>query len=354
MDKIKKVISKNKLLVLILLFGFFFRIYKPAELFMYGHDHDLAGWFVRDVVVNKHLRLIGQETSTQGIFIGPIYYYLLIPFYLAFGMDPIGGVFMMALFGVFSIWSIYFVFSEVFKRKEGLIASFIYAISFYTIFNDREVVPTVPVILWTIWFFYGLHLLSKGKQKKGFLVVGILLGLIWHLNMALVLLVPLILIATRLSKIKFDCKTTYNGILSVGLLSIPLVLFELRHNFLQVKSFYLSLTTHQHAITSGYEQFKRVIHLLSKNASALIWGSFDGISYETTLFLLLLVFAVLVVKRVIKKDHAIIIISWLVLYVGFFSVYSKKPVRILLKRNDFGLDLYINGWGFLFIFEGEV
>lgn len=314
---------ENKLFLIILLLGFFLRIYKPAEFFMYSHDNDLSGWFVRDVVANRHLRLIGQETSTQGIFIGPLYYYLLIPFYLLFGMDPMGGVIMITLLGVFSIWSVYFVFLRVFGRNEGLVASFLFAISFYTIFNDRDVVPTMPVILWSIWYFYGINLLIKGKQNLGFLILGILIGLIWHLNVGLVLLVPLIPLSILLSKTKLNYKKTLRGLIAAGILSFPLILFEFRHNFSQASWLYKSFTTDQHALVTGYDKLIRTFHLLSKNADGLIWGSFQPFSYETTTALLLVLGVFLIYKRKLNKNLALIIFSWLILFVGFFSIYSK-------------------------------
>src|SRR3989304_175279 len=103
----QKFLVKNKGIILILLLGLFLRVYKAQEFFLYSHDQDLLGWFIKDVVVNHHLRLIGQEISTQGIFIGPLFYYLQIPFYLLFGMDPIGSLVPVTLLGLFAIWSFY-------------------------------------------------------------------------------------------------------------------------------------------------------------------------------------------------------------------------------------------------------
>lgn len=80
-------LKKHKILLIILLLALFLRVYRLEDLLTYSHDQDLAGWFVRDVWENKHLRLIGQETSTAGIFIGALFYYMLIPFYLLFGME---------------------------------------------------------------------------------------------------------------------------------------------------------------------------------------------------------------------------------------------------------------------------
>src|SRR3989344_4495206 len=99
----------------ILLLGFLLRFFKFSELYMFSHDQDLAAWVIRDILENGHLRLIGQQTSIAGVFIGALYYYLLIPFYFVFGMDPIGGVFLSLSLGILAIGSVYFVFSKIFS-----------------------------------------------------------------------------------------------------------------------------------------------------------------------------------------------------------------------------------------------
>src|SRR4030067_2606097 len=104
-----KLSKYTLLLILIIAVGIFFRLYKSVIYFPYGHDNDLAGWVIKDILLNKHLRLVGQETSTQGIFIGSLYYYLLIPFYLLTGLDPVGAILLSVVLGMFGIWSFYFV-----------------------------------------------------------------------------------------------------------------------------------------------------------------------------------------------------------------------------------------------------
>jgi 4-amino-4-deoxy-L-arabinose transferase-like glycosyltransferase len=152
-------------IVLILALAFFLRVYKAKELFNYDHDNDLAFWIVKDVLVNHHLRLIGQQTSVTGVFIGALFYYLQIPFYLIGKMDSYPTVFLTVILGTFSVFSFYFVFSKIFGKKVGLIGALIYAVSQLIVFSDREVVPTMPVMVWTVWYLYDLFLIYKGKQK---------------------------------------------------------------------------------------------------------------------------------------------------------------------------------------------
>ena len=320
---IRKFLKQNRILLLILLLGLFLRVYGAKAMFMYGHDQDLEGWFIKDIVVNGHLRLIGQETSTQGVFIGPIFYYLLIPFYLIFGMDPIGGVILTTLLGVFGVASFYFVFSKVFNKRTGLVAALIYAASYYTVFNDREVVPTMPVIIWTAWFFYALNLILKGKQKLGYVLSGVLAGLIWHLNVALVLVLPLIPVAFLFSKKKIDWRAVFWGVSFLFITSIPLILFELRHDFSQTRAIAYALNSNQKDIISGVDKFRRVLLLASKNAAGLVWGSVLPISYSWAVYLMLGIFIFIYTKKLISKNQFALIALWLVSYVAFFSFYSK-------------------------------
>ncbi|MBN1169250.1 glycosyltransferase family 39 protein [Candidatus Woesebacteria bacterium] len=323
MRKIIKSIIKHKYFLLILIVGLFLRVYKYDELFLYGHDQDLAGWFVRDVVFNRHVRLIGQETSTAGIYIGPLYYYLLIPFYFLTGFDPIGGVILITLLGLFSIWSVYHVLSRVYEKNIGLIASLLYATSYYMVFNDREVVPTMPVITWTVWFFYTLYLVLQGYKKQGYLLLGVLIALIWHLNFALILLLPLVFLAEFLSKKKPDFDAMFRGLIVLGISSLPLIVFELRHNFQQVRAFITALTTDQAAVVTGWAKFQRVYSLASVNLRGFLYGNTFNLPQILLPILFLLISGLLTFYKKIDKRHNLIFLGWLTIYQVFFSTYSK-------------------------------
>src|SRR3989344_6950029 len=182
----KSFIKKNPLLILIVIIGLYLRINNYEALYYHAHDQDLSAWIVKDIL-QGHIRLIGQQTSQLGVFIGPAFYYALIPFYLLANMEPVGGIFLVTIISLLTLLSYYYVLSKIFGKTAGLVAAFLYAINFSIILTDREVVPTSPVILWSVWFLYDLWLIYNAKFKRGFLFLGILIGFIWHINLALVL-----------------------------------------------------------------------------------------------------------------------------------------------------------------------
>lgn len=324
MNKILKFVKQNWQIISIVATGLFLRAYKPIALFSYGHDQDLAAWMVKDVVVNHHIRLIGQETSSGGIFIGPLFYYLQIPFFWLTNMYPTGPILLVTLLGVFSVFSIYYVFTKVWSKNIGLIASLIYATSVFVIFTDRETVPTMPAMLWTIWFFYGIWNLLRGNQKY-YILIGILLGLAWHFNLALVLLAPLVLIIQKLSKKKLDFKYLFIGISGAVILMSPFFVFEARHGFIQSKAIFASFTTQKDYVpgtSHGIGKWDRTFQLVKANTNHIFWSFSGPIPSNLTFYLLSVSFIYLVYKKILSRDLSIVFFLWGLLYVTFFSLNS--------------------------------
>src|SRR3990167_9935860 len=191
-------------LVLVIGIALFFRLYKLREFYFFEHDQDLYSFIVRDIL-SGHFRLIGQLTSIEGVFIGPLYYYLLASFYALFGYNPLSAYFVATSVAVATLLSIYYVFYKLFSPKAALIGGFLYACSLPLAFFDRWIVPTQPTILWSVWYLYALFITLKGN-KRGLLLFGILAGLIWHIHVALLPLLLLIPSSIFFAKIKYQRK----------------------------------------------------------------------------------------------------------------------------------------------------
>jgi len=277
------------------------RTYQFRERSSYTHDNDLAGWVIKDIVIDKHPRLIGQLTSSPGIFIGSLFYYLQIPFYWLANMDPIGGVFLVVGIGLLGVLSMWYV--------GGFIPSLIYASSFLIANTEREVVPTTPVFLWSIWFYWTFVQIWKGN-KKWLYIMAILISLIWHFNLALILGIPLLIIAVFKNIKIYKPRDILLPIVLCLILNLPLVIFEFRHGFTQTKSLFATLTT----VGSKSVKFNQTITYTLRNANRIFID--DAIKINPWVIPTIILAGIL-----LFSSWRWLILGWMGLYLIFFSLH---------------------------------
>lgn len=276
---------------------------------------------------DKHLRAVGQITSVDGVFIGPGYYYLMgLGYWLTSG-NPASAMPIVTILGLLTVLSFYWVGNSLFSSKIGYILSFVYAVSLGTAFWDRWSVPTQPTLLWSIWFMYCLIGLSRGKIKA-IPIYGVLVGLVWHIHIALIPIVPLPLIAFLLVKktVKPDKFFWQKVMLGVGLfliISLPLFYFEIKSNFSQAKSMMIATKKEIPGLPTGKEKFWKVI-----NASAIsIRGTWlFNLQINDLLLWILLGLIVGINFKLFKNKKEWV---WLCVWVGLIllaQLTSKRPV----------------------------
>ncbi|MFA5932915.1 MAG: glycosyltransferase family 39 protein [Microgenomates group bacterium] len=244
-------------LAIIIITGLFFRLYQLEHFSPYAHDEDLYSWIVKDILIDHHFRLIGQVTSIPGVFIGPLFYYILIPFFALFDMDPAGAIGLSAINGILTILSVYYVFSKIFNKTTGLIGSFIYSVSLNIALFDRWIVPTMFVPIWSVWFLYIIFCIQRGEYKK-FWILGVLTGLIWHIHIALLPLLGLVPIALVFTKKRPRLTSFIFPIVLAVTLLIPFFAFEIKHNFSQTLSIFASFGKSV-AEAEGLNRFMKII-----------------------------------------------------------------------------------------------
>lgn len=310
------------ILGLILLLGLFFRSYQLVERFEFAHDGDLYSWIVKDIVIDGHPRLIGQLTSAPGIFIGSLFYYLLIPFFLITKMDPVGAAYFGIIIGVATIISYYFVFSKLFKIEAGLIAASLYATLLATINTDRWVVPTITTNLWVVWYFYTVITIVR-RDYRILPLLGILIGLIWHVHIALVPILIVVPVAMILSKSLPSVRQIVAFFLSFSATSLPLFIFEIKHGLGQTLSLIGNFTTPRESAV-GWHKFTQIAEITSKNVAALFLAP-QVLSMTLNLIFVALSLLSLFWLRKLKllsRKEVIIFLVWFSGVVAFFEITS--------------------------------
>lgn len=318
--------SKKFLLPLaILLIGLFFRTYELTERFDFAHDGDLYSWIVKDILVNHHFRLIGQETTAKGIFIGPLFYYLLSPFFLLTKMDPVGAVIPITIISMLTIFSYFWVFKKLFGENIGLIASFLYATLLNIVQLDRRVVPSTPSNLWTIWYFFVVINLVRGNFSV-LPILAILIALIWHIHIALAPALLTAPLAIFFSKKLPNLKQLIIFLSLLGILSLPFIGFEVKHQLLQTKSFFHNFSINQGG-GIGLEKYKLLSLKANFNTISLIFTPWSPIFLkDTPLIAVILASGFLAIrKKIISKKELLTLFTWIA---GVFIFYTFSSTII--------------------------
>ncbi|MDO8659091.1 MAG: hypothetical protein Q7K54_00650 [Candidatus Parcubacteria bacterium] len=205
--------------------------------YLFGYDQGVFFQAVKEIVVNHKFTLIGTEVGGGGFFQGPGWYYLLsVPFYLWKG-DPYGGMMLMLASGILTV-----IFSVICGRKmfdvgTALAIGFFVAISPAIIAQSRFIWPPFIISLLSVFFIFFLYNIFKGAGKF-FILLTFIVGLMFHFEIATgaTLLLQLLIISPLLFFKKIvSLKFFIFGLLSFLSTQISLFIFDLRHDFLNIK-----------------------------------------------------------------------------------------------------------------------
>lgn len=227
--------KKEKLFIILLIgFGFFLRVWHLSELMGFDYDQEVAMEAVERILSGK-LILIGQQTST-GVFIGPGYYYLLALFYWLFGKDPIGWGVMVALISVVTMMVLFSLTRALFDKTTAFLALSIYATNARINFYDRTTAPSNLVMLTSLLTMFIIWEIRSGKKWLLPVLAFILTAAMIHIHPSVVTLLPLTIILWIHWAVPKPTLKQLIVSLGMGLLTAsPLIVFDLRHNLLNVK-----------------------------------------------------------------------------------------------------------------------
>jgi len=221
----KKKLKDHWLFLCILFVAATVRFYRLPEMAAYDHDQEYVSNFVYDVVYEYPIRFVGQGMSIQGLFMGPWYFYYLVPFYGLTGWQPLGGLIGSVILGLVIITLYYLIGTKLFSKPVGLLSALLRSCTFFAINVDWMMVPAHQSDLLVLVFWYGLYLLWK-KHRLALPLLAVTCGLFtsFHpVQLPLWIVLGVLLIAWR---VKLNWRI---WLISLGLFiapSVPLIMFE--------------------------------------------------------------------------------------------------------------------------------
>lgn len=206
--------------------------------YVFGFDQGKHWLGAKALVVDHRIPLIGDEVGgARGFFQGPGWIYSLSIFYLLFGGNPYGGIVLMFLSGVATVGLALWLFRKAFGVLTSGCIGLLLAISPILIESSRltwppHMIPPLTVIsLYALWkMITGVY----GYTPILFFVVACMehfeIATAGTMAIALLLyVIPFAIVRKMPLKIVF---------LSIGawcIPFIPLIIFDIRHQFLNAK-----------------------------------------------------------------------------------------------------------------------
>ncbi|MEK7188499.1 MAG: glycosyltransferase family 39 protein [Patescibacteria group bacterium] len=169
LNRLNKEILANKfvyfLLLLILVGGIFLRVYRINDLLGFYYDQGRDALTISDIWHKGDIPFIGPTTGIAGIFRGPFYYYLIAPFYLLGGGDPIYPSIFLSFTTILAVLLIYYLGFKIHGRVAGLIAAIIAAFSFNIVMASRWLSNPTPMLLISMLLVLAMLKVSEGKKN---------------------------------------------------------------------------------------------------------------------------------------------------------------------------------------------
>jgi 4-amino-4-deoxy-L-arabinose transferase-like glycosyltransferase len=293
------------LLLVIILIGAYLRLdgdFKNLFAFTYDVGRDMLA--LSNIVHAHKISLIGFTTGLPGVFYGPWWYIILLPFYVISGGNPQGVAFSMAFLGIVTIILSFYLGKKINGVLLGLSLASIISVSPFMVSLSVQIWnPNIAplFVVCTLLVLYKIYSENSIKLRY-FFILGLLLALIPDLEIVfgLIFFIGIILSVLINARKKISLKSVVAFIVGALVIFSPRIIFELRHQFLMTKAFIAFFTTGESSQSFGlvgtfinrvgilFDQFNSAIALENK-----------------VLGLVIILFIVLVITFTYKKANDI-------------------------------------------------
>lgn len=217
------------LLFLLLRLG---RVWMGSIPFMLDHARDAL--VVLEMINSKSPTLIGPAASIQGLFFGPLWYYLLLPVYLIH-YDPIISLLPVLLIGTITFCLMW--------RYYGIIAAVIVATTTTWIWTTTSAWNPFPLTLSSLAYLLLLSWIVNTKNYSNkltffaYCLLGLAISSGFHFSSAYAIFyLPIMVVVVLLYRVRPTLLQMLGFVSALCALFVPQFAFELRNDWLQTRS----------------------------------------------------------------------------------------------------------------------
>ena len=321
--------NKKTVFILILLFFvfMFLRFYNIEERIIFDWDQEQFSYQIKNIVENKDFTLLGPRANNdRGFFLGPYFTYLLVPFYMFRNLHPIALIDFMVIYNVAFFTLTFFVISKLFSQKHAFLFLSFWALNPLLALYDA--LPwwslLLPLGIITIWYL--LNRIYKKPNYINFVFLGLALGLFINIRIEFIFLIVFslffLLWKSEIRK-NLNLKNIFSFVSSFIFMFLPLIVFDMRHNFLNSNLFFkFFFSSTESSVGRDYLSW---IPVASNFFQPLTYIKNDSL---TIIVFLLLGFLSIFLIRKRTGFQKLFYQSFLVVLIItplFFSFYGKRP-----------------------------
>lgn len=236
LERAKSILKSQKketfILFIIVAIALFTRLYRISDYMTFLGDEGRDVLIVKRMIVDHKFTLLGPTASVGGFYLGPIYYYMMVPFLLLFRLDPTGPAVMVAIFGVLTVFLLFKTSKELINPSAAILASLLYTFSPTVINYSRSSWNPNIMPFFVLLLIYSLIRATKTNNLKYIFVAGLSFGIIIQSHYLGLVMLPIfvasVFLLTNPKKIFLAALLFLFGSL---ITFSPFIFFEARHGF---------------------------------------------------------------------------------------------------------------------------
>jgi len=271
------------LLVVILAVASFLRLYNLEATQHFLGDQGRDSLIVAKIFKEFDPVFIGPVTSIGNMYLGPLYYYFMMPWLWLSYPSPMGPIIAIAVLGILTVWFVYKLGLELVGEKAALIAAAAYSFSSTVVNLSRFSWNPNPAPLFGLFTVYSLTKVWRGEAKH-WVWLGVwisVLSQLHYMHLLAAAAVGLVWLKMYFSKCRRkerhqQIKYTLWAVLIMTVSLLPLILFDIKHHGQNLHAF-------SDLVLGGGS----IYHAGSKNTWQYIWqvvtelhGRTMGIMFE--------------------------------------------------------------------------
>lgn len=247
MAHILRLLQKHWLLCLILVVASFLRLWNIPQTVQFLGDQGRDAMIVADIFRKLDPVFIGPVTSVGNMYLGPLYYYFMMPFLFLSYPSPLGPVYAVAVLSIVTVALMYTLGRQMFSHSTALLAALLFAVCATIVAGSRfswnpNLAPLVSLLM-----IFSTYKAVTSRAKYWTVVIGLFAVLIQLHYLTLlsaggfgVVWLYQVISLWREGKKKEITKIIWATAIGVCIFLVsltPLVLFDIKHGGINQKAF---------------------------------------------------------------------------------------------------------------------